>query len=156
MIRHADIKDIDRLVELAHDYFKESMFYDKRKLNDDRILETIGGAVFSDDWIVLVGEVEEKIEGYLIAYENYSFFTDNEIDIDFFYISAAARGTGLSRRLIEYIKGLAALRNIGIIYCGCHSNMNDDGRNNSLFTNLFKRQGFEVTGTNLHLLMETN
>ena len=152
MIREAGVLDITPIIDFLRPYHGESMFGKRgRVIDEDRLLETIGGAVLQDEWIVLVSLDDIGVNGVILAQTGYTFYQDLEMDIDLFYVSPDARGTGVSRMLVEEIINVAKNKKIGIIYCGCHSNMSDGGKNNKLYTNLFKKYGFEVTGTNLHL-----
>lgn len=151
MIHEATVLDIDNIIKLILPYHDESMFGGRgRVLCKKRLLETIGGAVLCDNWIVLVSD-NDGIDGVLLAGTGYTFYTDLEIDIDLFYITPEARGKGVSRQLVQEIIKVAKSKKVGIIYCGCHSNMADGGKNDKLYANLFRKYGFEATGTNLHL-----
>lgn len=150
IIRRAAQDDIINIMNLCREYHGETMMRN-RKVNEERFFSTIYHSVLDDGWTTLIALDNDKVIGVLIAFENYSFFEDAEMDIDFFYIKKEYRGTQCARELVWNIKKLAISRNVGIIYCGCHSNMADGGKNNSLFMNLFKKFGFEETGTNLHL-----
>ena len=151
MIRKAELSDVNDIIQTIRPYHKESMFKEKRIGNEDRLFMTVHNSVMGDGWTTLLSITDRSISGILIAYENYSFYDDSEMDIDFYYIPKEYRGSGVSRELIKAIKNIAIKRKIGIMYCGCHSNMADGGKNNNLFVNLFKKYGFEETGTNLHL-----
>lgn len=152
-VRYAHAGDVCKIIDLIIPYHEEAMFSHSRIPCDKRIFETVYGCV-TDDWDALVAEHNGQIVGVLFAYQNHSFYKDDEMDIDFFYIHKDFRGTQAGRLLVGEIKKIALARDIAVIYCGCHSNMDDGGKNDKLFTNLFGKFGFKITGTNLHLKLK--
>lgn len=148
MIRRATLADLSRIVDMTTPYHYEAGINAGRNLCRERILQTYYGCITAENWTTLVNN---DVTAILIAYQNYSFYDTPEMDIDFFYVAPEARATGVSRELVREIIKIAREQKIDVLYCGCHSYMDDGGNNNALFSNLFKKHGFVETGTNLHL-----
>lgn len=151
-VRFARLDDVPQILKFIEPYHEESMFNGWRKLDWDTMHETIYMCVASD-WEVLLAVDGENIAGILIAYASKSFYKHPDMDVDFFYVGKEYRGTKAARLLVAEIVKIAKQQNITMLYCGCHSNMADGGLNDKLYVNLFRKFGFEVTGTNLHLTL---
>jgi GNAT superfamily N-acetyltransferase len=90
----------------------------------------------------------DEIKGVCIVAIGNSFFKGYEGDIDFFYIHPDHRGSGSSRELVKACKDLHNRLNLNVLYAGCASYIGD--KNNKMYTNLYTKQGFVLTGNILH------
>lgn len=150
MVRAATLADLNAIVEMASPYYYEASITLGRKLCRDRVLQTVYGCITAPERVTLLASKGAEIAGVTTAYLNYSFFDTPEMIMDFFYIKPEYRASGVSRLLVQDIIKNARDRGAAVLYCGCHSFMDDGGRNDKLFSNLFIKHGFKITGTNLH------
>ena len=61
---------------------------------------------------VLIGEVDGKPEGFTLFLHNYSTWLGRAgMHVEDLYVSAAARGTGLGRKLLAHVARIARARN---------------------------------------------
>jgi len=151
-LRKAEPFDVRRIYEFSKEYLLESLQGKKFELDENTALETFNIAVqVPDMYETYIAESDKGLLGVMILLFSSSFFKGEECDVEFFYVAQNARGTGVSRALVEKCVEIKKDRGLNIIYAGCHSSFDDSGKNDKMFKNLFMKYGFEVTGTNLHL-----
>jgi GNAT superfamily N-acetyltransferase len=148
MIRRATLADLNKIIEMTIPYHFEAGVNKGRALCYERILQTFYHCITDENRLTLI---DDGVTAILTMYKNYSFYDTPEADIDFFYVSPQNRGKGTARDLVESAINSARDWGVVVLHCGCHSYMADGGKNNSLFSNLFKKYGFKETGTNLHM-----
>lgn len=153
LCRYAKEEDIVALYELSYPYHSESMYGALFGVDRDTAIDTFTTAVRHPEIKTFVTEQDGKLTGIACVVQSSSFFNGYEGDVDFFYITPESRANGTARMLVEACVDYADHNpKLNALHCGCHSNMNDGGKNDALYTNLFKKYGFEVTGTNLFYL----
>lgn len=148
--REATLDDSLEILNICLPYAKESVF-GRYEIDDKECYFDIYSAITQDNRAVFVVE-DEGIVGVAGMIKMQTFFKNNDWMIDFFYIVKESRGTRAAVLLRDALLEFAYNAKIDVLRCGCHSGMGD--LNDKLFCNLFKKRGFEVTGTNLHLFME--
>lgn len=152
----ATLDDVYSIYDACKSYYEESSNGTDLVPDEQSALETLSIACgYPEDYVTFfITENGIKICGVVIVCAGKSWFKGREADIDFLYVLPEYRGKGVSRLLVEAAVSWAMdAEDINILYCGCHSRFEDGGKNDKMFTNLFKKFGFEVTGTNLHLLI---
>lgn len=136
--------DLDDILDLLHSsYFKESVY---SALDYDPLAARLTVQNWLDE-IVILARVEGKLVGIMSMYFIKTFYKQPECDIIMFYVHPDYRGTGISRALVNAIVMLSDKNNAAVIYTTSASGM--DESNDKLYTNLFKKFGFKVLGTEL-------
>lgn len=74
-----------------------------------------------------------------------TFYKQIEADVEMFFVMPEYRGTGISRALSQLATDSAKELGADVMYSSCLSGIDD--KNNSQYTNLWKKLGFEVLGT---------
>lgn len=152
-VRRAKDTDIMRIYEFSKPYLEESMYGKHLDLCEKTAIESFQyGVMYDELYETYIAENENGLLGVVIVFITSSYFKGSEGDVQFFYVCPSARATGVSRALVEQCIEVKDRRRLNILYAGCHSGFNDDGKNDKMYCNLFKKYGFEVTGTNLHLI----
>lgn len=152
-VRKAQPGEAQAIFRLTRPYFAESMYCKHFTLCEATAIKTFSLALHCDEIVTYVAEDEAGLVGVAIIVFNDSFFEGFEGDIDFFYVSPKVRGTDTARMLVEAcVKHADSMDGLNVLHCGCHSGIDDEGKNDALFTNLFRKYGFKVTGTNLHYI----
>jgi len=141
-VRLATFDDLERIERLLYpDYFEASTYHG---LTYDRDAALQVGA----DWInncCLLAEVGGELVGVASLKLMRTYYREIESDVVMFYVSPAARGTGAARKLAECIVKISVESGAKVIYTSCLSGV--DGRNNTLYVNLFAKYGFKTLGT---------
>lgn len=96
------------------------------------------------NYLTLVAKIDGRPVGVLVARVGRSFFQELECDIEMFYLVPEARGTGISRNLIEKIIDLGKSLGVKLFYTSCLSGMGQE--NEKLFVNLWSKFGFKMLG----------
>ena len=79
MIRPAEIKDIDSLVELGVEFGNKSLFIHTLQVSERKIRETMTNAIANISMILLVLEIDGKIEGGIFGMVLTPYFSDEKI-----------------------------------------------------------------------------
>lgn len=138
MLRKATIDDLDEIVSFSRPYFDESILkgteYSKER-SRERFLSYI------QDHYTIVFDENGILGMATLILDN--FHSDDLIcDVEMFYVSPEARGTGVSRLLRDACVNLAKLLGARKIFA-CSSSGVDD----RLWINLFSKSGFKKLGT---------
>ena len=153
-VKGLELADIDRLIEFVLPYAAESLYGKFLTADIATCKETFTSVVLCPD----------DAQGYIVMDENgkfvatavvvlgSSFFKGQEGDVEFFYVSPECRGTGAARLLVSTLVDYAKLHELNVLHAGCHSGFTDDGKNDKLFSNLFRKFRFRFTGHNLHFI----
>lgn len=89
-----------------------------------------------------------EVVGVLSFFIHQTYYKQNECEVIMFYVKPEHRGTGLSRTMVKLIDKLCKESGkVHVIYVSSASGKG--GNNDALFTNLFKKFGFKVLGTEL-------
>lgn len=151
--RYGKPEDLDAIYELCLPYCQESQYGALFGVCEKTSKDTFGMSLNHPEMHAFVTEHDGKLTGIAIIVQSTSFFRGFEADIEFFYVAPDARANGTSRLLLDACYDWAEEQpDLNALHCGCHSMMDDDGKNEKLYTNLFKKYGFEVTGVNLHYI----
>lgn len=144
------LEDVQTIREFIEPYFDESIYSREGLVYcPEQTIRTLVTAVMHESVDMVAVRDNSTLAGIAIVCYNASYFKGFEGDLDFFYVSPSFRGTGAARVLVSSCLEVAKERKANVLYCGCHSGMDDGGINNQMFVNLFKKQGFVVNGTNL-------
>lgn len=130
---------------LLDNYYKEAVYSGKLDYDAEASLAYVSSWI---DEICYVARNEEgKLIAVMAAYLTKTYYKQPECQVIVFYIHPDARGTGVSRELVKILVEIGNLNNIGAIYTTSASGMG--AKNNNLYTNLFKKEGFQELGTEL-------
>jgi len=141
--KYKDAQDIQNL--LYPDYFEASIY---SGLDYDPVSTLQYIYEWISEYCVLARDDAGSIVGILGFYLANTYYKQKECDIVIFYIHPDHRGKGVSRMLVKFLNGFCEKRgDVGVIYTTSGSGMSE--KNNMLYTNLFKKEGFEVLGTEL-------
>lgn len=144
MIRRAVLSDLDAIYNLlVPAYFDESVYSDHLDICPDNCWNYFYNQIAN---YALIAEIEDKIIGYVSITTGYTVYQQLEADIDFFYIHPDYRGKGISRDLLQKTMEFIALEKCGVTYATSRSKT-DEGLNNALWENLYKKFGFETAGS---------
>jgi len=145
MITEVQANEIEEVRDfLLENYFAESIYSDNLQHDPDASLEYINSWLGEVFYIARDGE---KIVGVLAATIVTTYYKQPECQVIVFYIHPDARGTGLSREMVELLIKIAGINNVGAIYTTSASGIGE--KNNELYTNLFEKYGFQQLGTEL-------
>lgn len=140
MIRRATIDDLDEIISFTRPYHTES-FWGQQKYSEIRSRERFTNYLTQCDTFVVDINGIVAMGTLVLDY----FFSDELVcDLEFFYVSKEARGTGVSRMLRDGLTDFAKLKGASIM-CACGSSGFDDG----LWVNLFRKIGFSKLGTTM-------
>ena len=132
MIRVAENKDVSRIMELAKEAHKESI--SRFVPLDPKILRTnIQVCVLSAEHLVMVVELDGRIEGVLIGVTHRLWYSKKKQATDlFFYVTVEGIGWGakLMRRFISWAKDNRGVKEIML---GTTSGIGDVERTNKLY-----------------------
>lgn len=129
---------------LLENYFPESVYSGVFDYDAAATAQYISGWT---DEICVIAYDGEQIVGVFAMYLARTYYRQPEADIILFYVAPSHRGTGLSREMVQLIVGIADKAGARAIYTDSASGM--ECKNNALYTNLFKKFGFQVLGTEL-------
>lgn len=122
-------------------YFSESVYKNMTYSADNtrRIIES---------WLpncAIIVKDGDKAVGFASMVLQHSFFEEPEADVEMFFILPEYRGTGVARALCKFMIETAEANGAKLIFSSCLSGI--DGKNNSLYINLWRKFGFEILGT---------
>lgn len=144
-IRKPTQEDFGSLYHMARCFYMEGAYRDFT-FDRDRCIETVRA--------LCDGTLEAAMaewEGIPIGFAAWSYerhCTVEPIGMAFlFYVTNAARGTPAARMLRDHMDKRAGEAGCAAFYIASTAGFNDNGANQKLFTNLFKKNGFEVVGT---------
>lgn len=138
---YADIEDIENL--LYPHYFEESTYSDLT-YDPEMTRKTI------TSWIpetCILARVDGVLVGVLAMYFTRTYYKEYEGDVVIFYVHPDYRGAGVGRGLVNALKEVSDKLGAAVVYTSSGSGMGEE--NNKLYTNLFKKVGFEELGTEL-------
>jgi N-acetylglutamate synthase-like GNAT family acetyltransferase len=134
----ATLDDLQGIEILMREYFKESV-YSELEYDQENVFKLI------NEWISNFCFVAKDNYDNIIAVAAFvihgSFFKGTVADMEIFYVTPKYRGTTLARELVNIIMQNADQNGVLAINANTVS-----GRDSSLFTNLFKKFGFEIVG----------
>lgn len=143
-LRFANYYDVNAIVDLLHpNYFEESQY---KGLTFD--LENCQKTVA--EWITeycAIAEMDGKVVGVVAFYFLNSYYKEKEGDIIIFYVHPDYRGTGVARALVGIVEKISKELDAAVVYTTSGSGMGR--KNDKLYSNLFKKFGFEELGTEL-------
>lgn len=144
-IQLATYKDIPAIMGLIYPtYFNESVY---KTLDYDPVATANYVSTWIDEYC-LIARHEGEVVGIIAFYFTNTYYKQKECDIVIFYIHPDHRGTGLSRMLVNYMDLICKKEgNVGVVYTTSASGMKGD--NDALYRNLFKKFGFEILGTEM-------
>lgn len=136
---YADVDDIQCL--MFPTYFKEST-YSGLDYDPVRTRMTI------TDWIneiCFVAKSKDRVVGVFSMFITQTFYKQKECDVLMFFVHPDYRATGVSRMMVNELNKQADLNGAAVTYTACASGISN--KNNKLYTNLFKKFGFDMLGT---------
>ncbi|KAA0970891.1 AAC(3)-I family aminoglycoside N-acetyltransferase [Aureimonas fodinaquatilis] len=129
-----DGRDLRRLNELFGQAFDDPQTYTGTPPDSDYVARLLA----KDHVIVLVTEHEGEVVGGLVAYELEKFESERrEIYIYDLAVSQTHRRQGIARNLINFLKEIARLKNVWVIYVQADYG---DGPAVALYTSLGVRE----------------
>lgn len=145
-VRIAEMRDVLTIQDLIYpDYFKDSIY---KNLKYDRAATTGFITEWVNNYCFVAENNDGKIIGVTAFYFVNTYYKEKECDILMFYVEPDYRGTGISRALVDAVVKTCKLRgDVGAIYTSSGSGIK--GKNNNLYSNLFKKFGFKELGTEL-------
>lgn len=152
-VEKLDLSALDAVLDLLRSYYVEAGVRRVQTLCEERFAATIRLALSHEDYGVFGAYDEDRLVGVVIGLVTWSFFKENEADIDLFYVDPAYRGTWVGRHLVDAVIKFCESRNCALIYTACAGMFDDSGKNDRLYVNLFRRFGFEETGTMVHKII---
>ena len=123
-------------------YFEESCYCALTDYSEENTLNMI------NEWLenfAFVAIADGKVVGFAAMGLMRTFYKHNEAEVDMYYVLREYRGTRVSRALTNAIVENAKANEVKIIYASCSSGI--DEKNNNLYCNLWKKQGFKKLGT---------
>ena len=141
MIRNATLDDIPEALELAREMHQESRAA-KFDFSEYRVATLLEQLITGDDGIVLVNEVNNRINGGLIAqvFTQYWGYTKSSQDLALFLTKEARGGIVYLKFIKEYVRQ-AKLKGVEDILIGVTSGINTD-----MVDSLYKYAGFLPIG----------
>lgn len=137
-------KDIQSIMEMLYpDYFEETIFGKAMTYDEDNTYEMVRNYVHNK--ICVLCKDGENIAGIAVILAGNTFYKEIEADIDFFMVRKRYRKTVVARMLAEEAQKQAEKIGAKVIYAACASGIDD--KNDNMFSNLWKKYGFEKLGT---------
>lgn len=156
-VRRAQIEDLTQLENIGHIFFAESNLCTVTAIHP-KWFETLPLLwEVPDEWCTLVVcNRAGLVVGYAHLVRQVGFTIDRIPETYQFCIMPEYRGTGAGRALTiaiddyvnEYWEAVAD-------YAECGCGFEDGGRNNKLFVNMYKKQGYSELGTALFKIRRT-
>ena len=150
---YATREDIDDMLELSRDFFKESNFNQKLTLDLEVYRELI--LEFIDDpqvaSIICVDAETGFICGYFHIYCERHYTQELVGEMFQFYVKPEYRGTKAARLIIESAKKWYKEKGCARAYFDADPGFDDDGRNIKLITNLLGKFGYKASGVSLQV-----
>lgn len=141
--RLAKLRDVPAIQALLEPYVMESTYGKRVTYDPVSAREYIIGYVL-DGPAVLVYSGEELV-GFGNITVARTFYKEPEADIEMFYVKPEHRATGAARVLSAEMKAEILRQGAVVAYTGCLSGI--DARNDSLYVNLWAKQGFTRLGS---------
>lgn len=135
MIREATKGDVKELLNLAWDFFEESMFEGQFTIRKCAL------HFFNliDNHVFLVAEKDSQIVGYITGLHwEYYFNDETEVQLNLFYVKPEYRGEGIASELLEAFKNKANDLGASRIFGANHS-----GVEKETFRKIMEKHGFE-------------
>jgi hypothetical protein len=137
MIRKAEAKDVSSIVDLGLEFGLATQKIHTMKVNSEKIRETVHIALSNSNFVLLVQEVDNVIEGVVFGMVVVSFFTN---DVALQELALYSRKPSGLVRLIDAFESEAKLRGIKKIVLGCKPDFFD-------MTVIFKLRDYKLLET---------
>ena len=137
MIRPATANDIEAIVALGVEFAIKSQPVHTMSVNVEKIKMVVTSAITSDDAILLVSDIDGKVEGIIFGLILPSYFSDDKILQELALYSKKNRG-GLE--LIDTFEKEARLRGIHKIIVGSKPDFYD-------LKKIYERKGYKLLET---------
>lgn len=150
--RLAVSSDIARIVELGTAFHEESPLYRNATINWNWPALLVMWWEENKDFLTILVEDENEIAGYANVMKMggpLDIVLDAIGEIHQYYISPNHRGKGASRVLNEAIDAQFDKWDCLIRHVECACGLDSDGSNDKLFSNMWKKRGYKLLGTNL-------
>jgi N-acetylglutamate synthase-like GNAT family acetyltransferase len=134
MIRKAVESDIETIVSLGVEFGKKSQFVHTMEVNEDKIREAIHFALSNPSVVLLVHEINKRVEGVVYGMELQPFFS-NEVVLQELALYSK-RQTGIIH-LIEAFENEAKIRGIRKVVVGSKPAFCN-------LKNIYERRGFII------------
>lgn len=144
MIRQATQDDIWQYYDLIRPYFEQCATMLRGTYSPENTIKTISSWLYDPDCMTLIHD-----KAVLSVVKRQCYTVEYEAMVEMFYLDRSARGTGLAREMVCALDEWCKASGIINCYAISQSSFNDDGKNAMLFTNLFKKAGFEIIGDSL-------
>lgn len=141
-IRYATKDDITEVAKALEAYDFESVYKIYEPINPERLVMWI--ASFIEHHLVIVGEVNGRVEGVLMANIEYSLWDRAECSMSLFYVRDEWRGTPMGNKLFEAWIETIKKRNYMFGTCGSSSGWGE--KVEKQFENMALKHGCEVIG----------
>lgn len=142
MIRKAKVEDLPELFSIAERFTEESSL----KLTFDREVAntTFFKYINGENTIFLIYEYDNLITGGIMGVVQRDFHKESSAYITKLYIEKEFRGLSISRYLLEEFEVEASKLGASMIFSSATAGMGE--RVEKLYSNLFKRYGYQVLG----------
>lgn len=142
-VRRCRLQDIEKLMELAAQFFAESDFSD---LTYDPALFKRHMVEYATrpDCALITAWISNLMVGYVVITATREFTAEPIGEMYQFYVMPEYRGTGASRELVKAADAQWQAWGCCRSYSEAAPGMSE--KNNKLFANLWKKQGYKDTG----------
>jgi GNAT superfamily N-acetyltransferase len=110
----------------------------------ENTVKTIAGWIHDPDCATFIHD-----NAVLSVVRRPCYTVEPEAMVEMFYVAPDARGSGLARQMVAELDAWCKTSGVINCYAISQSSFNDGGKNAMLFTNLFKKAGFETIGDSL-------
>lgn len=149
IVEEARYLDLPDIVFLLGEFAKES-HRGPDGFNHDKAYHSLFRMMEDPDIVILVARDGTKIAGISILSIDSVFEIYSQAYFYIFYVHPDFRGTDTARWLVARSVSESLFRGVAHLYVTSTAGFSDGGKNEKLFTNLFKKFGFSTLGTCLH------
>lgn len=142
-IFQATLDDVNEIEGLLHPHYFNESGYSHLEYDAQATKKII--AAWVTEGVGVIVRSKGKIVGFASMGFMRTFYKQIEADVDMFFVLPEYRGTGIARALSTTISDIAEKGNAAIVYTSCLSELGD--KNNSMYENLWKKQGFRKLGS---------
>jgi GNAT superfamily N-acetyltransferase len=143
-IRRATLDDLDAIIDLTRPYFDESFYAEYMTYSELGCRRSFAKMIRESN--VFLVDADGLVAMAAVRITN-TFYVQAEADLEFFYVMPEYRGTGIARFLTEICTDFAKRSGARVMYALSGSGM--EGKNDKLWVNLWKKNGFDVLGTTM-------
>jgi GNAT superfamily N-acetyltransferase len=97
----AEIKDIEDIVKLMHEYYDYDDLQFDEKIARARLHELVINHELGKIWLIVINK---NIEGYIVVTNGFGLEHGRNVIIDEFYIRENYRGHGIGHKTIKYVE----------------------------------------------------